>query len=250
MKIAVVGGTGLAGRSTVRALRERGHDAVVLARANGVDVITGQGLDAALTGVEAVVDASSTQAADFESVRRFFTTATENLLAAERRSGVKHHVLLSIVGVDRSGANAHFRAKHAQEQLLETSHVPVTVQRATQFFEFIETVIGWARQADTITLPPVAMQPVAVTEVGVALAELASGAAQGRVVDIAGPERLDLLDLARRVLAARGDSARVVASWQSALSSGEVPIDHFLPEPGARLLPTTFERWLTSRVRA
>lgn len=247
MKIAVVGGTGLAGQSTVRALRERGHAAVVLSRSQGVDVITGQGLDAALTGVEAVVDASSTQAADVDSARRFFTQGTENLLAAERRAGVKHHVLLSIVGVDRSGGNPHFQAKRAQEVVLESSRVPVTIQRATQFYEFIEMVMSWARQGDAITLPPLALQPVAVNEVGAVLAELAAGAPQGRALDIAGPEKRELIEMARRILAVRGDAARLVTSWQNALTQGEIPADHFLPGPETRILPTTFDAWLSAQ---
>ncbi|HSL52532.1 MAG TPA: NAD-dependent epimerase/dehydratase family protein, partial [Candidatus Deferrimicrobiaceae bacterium] len=115
MRIAVIGGTGLAGRHTVDALRRAGHDPVVIARSRGVDVSTGQGLDEALAGVAAVIDVSNAPAPDAEATRKLFTTATRNILAAEQRAKVRHHVLLSIVGVDRIPGNAHYAGKRAQD---------------------------------------------------------------------------------------------------------------------------------------
>jgi uncharacterized protein YbjT (DUF2867 family) len=145
MRIAVIGGTGVVGRHTVEALRRAGHDTVVVARSCGVDISTGEGLDDALVGVETVIDVSNIQAPDAEATRRLFAAATRNLLAAEQRARVRHHMLLSIVGIDRLEGDAHFAGKRRQEQLLSHSPVPVTLQRATQFHELAGMVIGWTR---------------------------------------------------------------------------------------------------------
>src|SRR5215475_7647760 len=133
MRIAVVGGTGVAGRHTVKALRQAGHDTVVVSRSCGVDVFTGEGLDDALVGVNTVIDVSNVQVPNAEESRNRFATTTRNLLAAEQRAQVRHHILLSIVGVDRIEGNAHYAGKRLQEELVSDAEVPVTIQRATQF---------------------------------------------------------------------------------------------------------------------
>ncbi len=136
MRVAVIGGTGLVGRYTVQALRRDGHDPVVVARSTGVDVATGAGLDDALAGVEAVVDVTNTAATDPSAAREFFATITGRLLDAERRVGVRRHLLLSIVGVDRAEGNGHYAGKRRQEELVQAGPVPYTILRATQFHEF------------------------------------------------------------------------------------------------------------------
>jgi uncharacterized protein YbjT (DUF2867 family) len=161
MRMAVIGGTGVVGRHTVEALRRAGHDTVVVARSRGVDIATGEGLDDALVGVDTVIDVTNMQAPDAEATEELFAAATRNLLAAEQRARVRHHVLLSIVGIDRLEGNAHFAGKRRQEQLLSDSPIPVTIQRATQFYEFAWTVVGWTRQGRTATVPPLLVQPVA-----------------------------------------------------------------------------------------
>jgi uncharacterized protein YbjT (DUF2867 family) len=244
MRIAVIGGTGAVGRHTVDALRRAGHDTVVAARSRGVDVSTGAGLDDALAGVQAVVDVTSLQADDAVASRKAFEAATRNLLAAEERARVRHHVLLSIVGVDLIEANAHYAGKRAQEALLASSPIPVTIQRATQFHEFAGMVVAWLRDGDVATVPPVLVQPVAAADVGTVLAQIAAGPAQGRAVDLAGPEPQDLVDMARRTLAARGESVRLIPSWRTGLYGVEAAGEVLLPGPEARLAPTTFEAWL------
>src|SRR5262245_7681074 len=133
MRITIVGGTGLVGRQTVEAAQRAGHEAVIVARSHGVNVMTGQGLDAALAGVDVVIDASSFVV---ENASEAFTAAARNLAAAAKRAKVKHHVLLSIVGVDRFKGNDHMAGKRSQEEIALASGVPVTIQRATQFHEF------------------------------------------------------------------------------------------------------------------
>jgi uncharacterized protein YbjT (DUF2867 family) len=250
MRIAVIGGTGAVGRHTVEALRRAGHDALVVARSRGVDISIGDGLEDALVGVDVVIDVTNMQASNADATRNLFAAATRNLLAAEQRARVRHHVLLSIVGIDRLEGNAHLAGKRQQEQLLSSSPVSVTIQRATQFHEFAWQVVQWTRQGQVATVPPLLVQPVAAADVGDVLAENATSAPQGRVADLAGPEPQDLVDMARRTLAARGESIRLIPSWRSGLFGVDAAGEVLLPGPEARLAPTTFDAWLTGQSAA
>jgi uncharacterized protein YbjT (DUF2867 family) len=247
MRVAVIGGTGLVGRYTVEALEDAGHEAVVVARSAGVDLTTGAGLDGALVGVESVVDVTNSTVTDPAEAREFFGTTTGNLLAAEKRAGVGHHVVLSIAGVDLVEGNAHYAGKRRQEELVEAGPIPFTIRRATQFHEFAEMVVGWTRQGDLATVPPLLIQPVAASDVGDVLAEVATGKPQGRAPELAGPETQDLVDMARRALAARGESIRLVPSWRDGPFGVEMAGEVLLPGPDARIAPTTFDEWLAKR---
>jgi uncharacterized protein YbjT (DUF2867 family) len=245
MRIAVVGGTGLAGRYTVEAVRALDHVPVVIARSMGYDLVTGTGLDLVegLRDVDAVIDTTNTSETDAEAARRFFGTVTRRLLNAEERVGVRHHVVLSIVGVDRVEQNGHYAGKRLQEQLVTDGPVPWTVQRTTQFFEFAEMVVGWTRQDGTAVVPPLRVQPVAVADVAEVLARTAAGPPLGMAPELAGPERQDLADMADRVMAARGEKVRVMHEW-GGVFSGEMAGEALLPGPGAHLAPTGFDDWL------
>jgi uncharacterized protein YbjT (DUF2867 family) len=244
MRVAVAGGTGLVGARVVEVLRAGGHEALVLARATGVDLMDGSGLDAALEGVDAVVDVLSTGAGDAEAMRAFFGTTTRTLLAAEERAGVGHHVALSIVCLERVPGNAHYEGKLLQEQLVAAGPVPWTILRATQFHDFAAQVVGWTTQDGVATVPPLLVQPVAVSDVADALAQAALGPPQGRARDLAGPDPQDLVDMARRTLAARGQAVRLVPSWSGFITmAGEV----LMPGPDARIAPTSFEDWLAAQ---
>lgn len=243
MIVAVVGGTGLVGRHLVRTLRRSGHEAAVLARSTGVDVLTGRGLADALAGADAVVDVLNLPAAEPDEARARFGAATRRLLDAERQAGVGHHVLLSILGLDRVEGNAHYAGKRLQEELVLGGPVPATVLRAAQFHEFADMVVGWTRQGDSAVVPPLLLQPVAVADVAEALADLATGEPRHGTIDLAGPEPQDMVDMARRTLAARGETVRLVPSWRGPFGvemAGEV----LLPGPDAELAPTTFDEWL------
>ena len=243
VRIAVAGGTGLAGRQTVKPLRRSGHDAVVIAGSVGVDLTTGDGLADALVDVDAVIDVTNTPTVDPEEAREFFVTTTKQLLAAEHNAGVGRHVMLSIVGVDRVEGNGHYAGKRAQEQAALAGPVPATVVRATQFFDFAAMVVGWTRRGQVATVPPLLVQPVAVSDVGDVLIETAVGEPRHGVVELAGPELQDLVDMARRTLAARKTPLRLIPSWRGPFGvemAGEV----LLPGPDARIAPTTFEAWL------
>jgi uncharacterized protein YbjT (DUF2867 family) len=127
MRVAVAGGSGLAGRHTVRALQQGGHEAIVLARRAGVDLETGRGLDAAVSGVDAVIDVTNTPSSDPAGARRFFSAVTRRLLAGEQRAEVRHHVVLSIAAVDRIENNGHYVGKRVQEELAQRGPTPTTI---------------------------------------------------------------------------------------------------------------------------
>jgi uncharacterized protein YbjT (DUF2867 family) len=244
MRVAVVGATGRIGHRTVEALRRRGHETVPISRTQGVDVYAGDGLVTALSGVEAVVDAASCAATDRDEAVAFFTRSTQNLLDAERQTGVRHHVLLSIAGVTKVIGNAHYAGKRAQEELVARGPVPWSIVAATHFHDFAEMVTGWTEQDGSATIAPLLVQPVAPADVADVLAEVAAGPPQGRF-ELAGPEPQDLVDLARRTRAARGTTIRLIPTW-SGVFGLDMAGDVLLPEPGARSAPTTFDEWLAS----
>lgn len=208
MRVAVAGGTGLVGSHTVAALERAGHEAVVLARSRGVDLTTGEGLAAALDGVAGVVDASNVLTLRRRAATAFFTATSKHLSEAGRAGGVGHHVVLSIVGVDRVPMG-YYQGKVVQEQVVRSGPVPFTVLRATQFHEFPGQLLSRVR-GPLAVLPRMRVQPVAAREVGVRLAELVVGEPLGDAPELAGPEVHDVASLARRVLQAQGSARRVL----------------------------------------
>ncbi|MFC4907662.1 SDR family oxidoreductase [Actinomadura gamaensis] len=246
MRIAVAGATGNIGALTVALLQKDGHDVVSISRSLGVDLSTGEGLDAALAGVEAVVDATNLTATDRDEAVASFGAATRNLLAAEERAGVRHHVLLSIAGVGRVDGNAHYAGKREQERLVSAGTVPWTIVPATQFHDFAAMVAAWTEQDGVATIAPLLVQPIAPADVAAVLAEVATGAPQGRHRDIAGPDPQDLVDMARRTHRALGRDVKLVPTW-SGLFGPEMAGNVLLPGDDARIMPTTFEAWLAEQ---
>jgi uncharacterized protein YbjT (DUF2867 family) len=243
MKIVVIGGSGLIGSKLVTKLGEQGHDAVVADLTTGVNTLTREGLDAVLEGAAVVVDVSNAPAWEDEAVMEFFTTSAGNLLAAEARAGVGHHVALSVVGTERLTESGYFRAKLAQEQLIAESAVPYSIVRATQFFEFINRIADDATEGDTVRLPPALIQPMAADDVASGVGRVALGAPLGGMVEIAGPEQFRLDELIRRALEARSDPRAVVTDPQ-ARYFGISPTERALiPGPEARQAETRFGDW-------
>ncbi len=249
MRVAVVGSTGRIGSLTVAALLRDGHDVVPISRARGVDVVSGTGLDQALSGVDVVVDSASTNVVVEAEAVGFFTTATANLLAAEQRAGVGHHVVLSIARVRTVPGNAHMAGKRAQEAAVEAGSIPYTIVPATQFHDFPATVVDWVENDGVAALPPLLMQPIAPTDVANILARIAVGSPQGRHRDIAGPDPQDLIDMARRTLTAQGRSVRLVPTWHGGIFDETAAGDVLLPAADAEIAPTTFDEWLTTQQR-
>lgn len=246
MRVAVVGGTGLVGQHVVAELRTAGHDPVVLARSAGadvrVDLVTGQGLDAALADADVVIDVGNVTTRKRSESAAFFSAATENLLAAQRRLGVKHLLALSIVGIDRVNL-AYYEGKRRQEALLLDSGQPVSVLRATQFHEFA-TQMQAGSPGPVIVLPKMPTQPIAAREVAAALVELAGQQPVGLAPEIAGPREEVLSDMVRRVAAIRGDRRRVLALRLPMAGAGAMANGGALPTgPGPRG-QQTFTDWL------
>ncbi|GAA3115301.1 SDR family oxidoreductase [Streptosporangium carneum] len=246
MRIAVAGATGNIGSLTVAALERGGHEVVRVSRSLGVDLVSGDGLDDALTGVEAVIDVTNAPTADRDGTVAYLGATTRNLLAAGERAGVRHHVLLSIVGIARVEGNAHYVGKREQERLVAAGPVPWTIVPATQFHDFAAMVASWTEQDGVATIAPLLVQPIAPSDVADILAEVATGEPQGRHVDVAGPETQDLVDMARRTNEARGHKVRLVPTW-SGLFGPTMAGDVLLPGEGARIAPTTFDDWLAEQ---
>lgn len=242
MRIAVAGGTGIVGRQVVRSVSDHGYESVVLARSVGVDLISGDGVDQALTGVDAVIDVSNITTMNRDASVQFFTTVTKNLMAASERAGVNHLVALSIIGIDRVGF-AYYQGKIAQEQVALAGPVPATVLRAAQFHEFAGQVLQRFRGPIAI-VPRMRIQPVAAREVAFALVQLATAAPVGMAPELAGPKVEELPDLARQVLRARGKRRPVVPIklpgdvGRAMLSGGLLPTED--KERGGQ----TFADWL------
>lgn len=238
MKIAVAGGTGVVGRHVVDVARERGHDVVVLARAEGVDLTTGAGLAERLVGVAAVVDVTSVATQKRAEAEEFFGAVTRHLQAA----GAAHVVALSIVGIDDVDTG-YYAGKRLQERLLAEGDVPWSVLRATQFHEFAEQALHFVRVGPFSLVPRMLSQPVAAREVAEALVDLAETGPSGRVPDLAGPERHDMVDLARRVAAGRRVvPVRVPGQAGRAMRSGAL-----CPTGDGPRGRITFDAWLASR---
>lgn len=245
MLVAVAGGTGTVGRPLVETLTGRGHRVRVLARSAGVDLVTGDGLDAALADVECVVDVSNVVTTRRGPAVAFFTAATSNLLAAGERAGVRHHVVLSIVGVDRVGYG-YYQGKRRQEDLALAGPVPATVLRTTQFHEFAGQMLDRMRRGPVVPVPRMAIQPVAVAEVVRRLADLAAGPAAGRVPDLAGPRRHDLVALVRRVARARRAHVAVVPVRLPGRDGRLMAGGGLLPGPDAVTCGPAFDEWLAA----
>src|SRR5436853_2395228 len=244
MKIVVVGGTGLIGSKTVRILREGGHEVLAASSKSGVDIITGAGLAEAMAGTEVVVDLANSPSFEDQAVLEFFQTAGRNLLAAEAAAGVRHHVALSIVGTDRTPDNGYFRAKVAQEKLIETSGIPYTIIRSTQFLEFLGGIAASSADGSTVRLSPGLFQPIAADDVAAIVAAVALARPRNGIVETAGPERAPFNEIVARYLKAVGDPREVVRDPEARYFGGRVEERSLVPLGEARLGRIGFDEWL------
>ncbi|MBY8856815.1 NAD(P)H-binding protein [Nocardia sp. CA2R105] len=241
MKVAVMGGTGLIGSQVVKDLTAAGHQAVPYSLSSGVDVISGQGLGEAVAGADVVVNLTNSPTFD-EASLAFFQTSMDNLLAAARKAGVAHVVILSIVGTDQVPELDYYRAKALQENLLAAGPIPYSIVRATQFMEFMDAVLSWTADADTVRLPATPIQPIASKDVAAAVARVAAGAPLNGIRNIAGPEIFTLDELGRITLSHKGDNRTVLTdptAGMFALVKGDV-----LTDKHAHLATTRYTDWL------
>jgi uncharacterized protein YbjT (DUF2867 family) len=244
MKIVVIGGTGLIGSKLVTKLREHGHDAVAASPNSGVNTITGEGLAEALRGASVVVDVSNSPSFEDAAVLTFFETSTRNLLAAEAKAGVRHHVALSVVGTERLTESGYFRAKIAQEKLIKGSSIPYSIVHATQFFEFVKSIAAAATDGNTVRLAPVLIQPMAADDVASAVEMIAVGKPENDTVEVAGPEQFRLDELIRQGLSEQNDPREVVADPDARYFGAKLTERTLVPGDDARLGETRFVDWL------
>ena len=242
MKITVIGGTGLIGSQVVQRLNAAGHQALPAALSTGVDLITGEGLDQALEGAETVVNLANSPTFDQASLD-FFHTSMGNLLAAGDKAGVRHQVVLSIVGVDQVPQLDYYRAKALQEELLRQGPTPYSVVRVTQFFEFMDAVLSWTSDDTTVRLPATPIQPIAAADVVAAVVETATGTPLQGVRNVAGPDVFSLDELGRITLAAQRDKRTVTVDDQAGMFAA-IDGDVLIARPDAHLAPTHYQDWI------
>jgi uncharacterized protein YbjT (DUF2867 family) len=243
MKIVVIGGTGLIGSKTVAILRQGGHEVIAASPKSGVNTITGEGLKEAMAGAQVVIDLSNSPSFEDKAVLEFFETSGRNLFAAEAATGVRHHVALSIVGIDRTD-NGYFRAKVAQEKLIKASGIPYTIVRSAQFMEFLRGIADSAADGNKVRLPSVLFQPIASDDVAASMADVAVAAPRNGIVEIAGPERAPFNEIVARYLKAVGDPREVVNDPKAGYWGGRVEENSLVPIGEARLGRITLDEWL------
>ncbi|HWN52238.1 MAG TPA: SDR family oxidoreductase [Xanthobacteraceae bacterium] len=243
MKIVVIGGTGLIGSKTVAILRQGGHEVLAASPNSGVNTITGEGLKEALAGAQVVIDLANSPSFEDKAVLEFFETSGRNLLAAEAAAGVRHHVALSIVAIDRTD-NGYFRAKVAQEKLIKPSGIPYTIVRSTQFLEFLGGIADSSADGNLVRLPPVLFQPIASDDVAASVADVALAPPHNGIVEIAGPERAPFNEIVARYLKAVGDPREVVSDPEARYWGGRVGEHSLVPLGEARLGRIGFDEWL------
>ncbi len=243
MKIVVIGGTGLIGSKVVAILRQRGHEVVAASPRSGVDATTGKGLKEVLAGAQVVVDLANSPSFDDSAVLKFFESSGRNLFPAETAAGVRHHVALSIVAIDRTD-NGYFRAKVAQEKLITASGVPYTIVRATQFMEFLGPIADSNTAGNTVRMPPCLFQPIASDDVAAAVAEAALAPPRNGIVEIAGPECAPFNEIIARYLKAIDDPRDVVRDPEARYFGGRVEDRALVPLGEAHLGRIGLDEWL------
>ncbi|HEY3897199.1 MAG TPA: SDR family oxidoreductase [Chthoniobacter sp.] len=243
-KIVVIGGSGLIGKKVVKNLREQGYEVLAASPSSGVNAVTGEGLTEALAGARVVVDVANAPVWEDSAVLEFFEKSGRNLLAAEAAAGVRHHVALSVVGTERLLGSGYFRAKMAQEALIQASSIPYTIVRATQFFEFVGGIAQSATEGQTVRLPPVLMQPMAANDVAAFVAEAAVAQPANGMIEVAGPEPIGIDEIVRKFLRANHDARTVTTDPRATYFGIAVNDQSLTPGNQSRFGPTHFEDWL------
>jgi uncharacterized protein YbjT (DUF2867 family) len=229
----------------VNLLRARGHEVVAASPSQGINSITGEGLTEALTGAQVVVDVTNSPSFEDKAVLEFFETSTRNVLAAEEKTGVGHHVALSIVGTDQLPASGYLRAKVAQEKLIKASPIPYTILRATQFFEFIGRIADEATSGRTVHLPSALFQPIFSDDLAANLAKIAVAKPLNGIIEIAGPDAQPFDEFVRQYLVAKHDPRTVVRDEHAHYFGTPLEKRSLVPGENALLGSCHFADWLS-----
>ena len=246
MKITVLGGSGLIGSKLVNLLRHEGHEVVAASLESGLNTITGAGLDEALAGAQVVVDVTNSPSFEDKAVLDFFETSGRNIVAAEVKAGVKHHVALSVVGTERLQESGYFRGKMAQENLIKASPIPYTILHSTQFFEFLPSIADEDTVGQTVRVSPALFQPIAAEDVAATLATIAVSPPVNGIIEVAGPDRVSMAELVQRYLSKTGDARQVVADSNARYYGLILNDESLTPGANPRLGSTTFEEWVSA----
>jgi uncharacterized protein YbjT (DUF2867 family) len=249
MKIVVIGGSGLIGKKVVKNLRDEDHEVVAASPSSGINAVTGEGLAEAMAGAQIVVDVANSPSWEDKAVLEFFEQSGQNIQAAEKASGVRHHIALSVVGTDRLLASGYFRAKMAQENLIKASRIPYTIVRSTQFFEFVGGIAQSATEGQTVRLSPALVQPIVSDDVAAILTEIVAEQPLNGIVEIAGPERIRLDELVRHFLSANHDDRKVVTDANALYYGIKLNDQSLNPGDNPRLGTTHFKDWLQQSTR-
>lgn len=243
MKILVIGATGLIGSRVTRQLQNLGHEVIPGSRRAGIDIISGEGLEAAMSGTAIVIDLSNSAAPDEETATRFFNTAGQNLAKAAKKAGIQHHIVLSIVGVDSALHIGYLRAKKAQETYVRSSGIPYTILRATQFHEHITTIMEVQATGNDIHVSTLDYQPVAAADVVNTICRIALEPAINGTIEIAGPERKLMNEFVSSYIDIRRLDKRVIPNNENQYMFYHLPKSALVPAGRFIKGPTLFEDW-------
>jgi uncharacterized protein YbjT (DUF2867 family) len=249
MKIVVIGGSGLIGTKVVANLRQRGHQVIAASPSTGINTLTGEGLADAMKDTDIVIDLANSPSFEEKAVMDFFQTAGRNLLGAEISAGVKHHVALSIVGVDIMQNIPYMRAKKVQEDLIKKSGVPYTIIRSTQFLEFLAGIANQATAGNEVHLSDVQFQPIAADDVAAFVAKYALNPPVNGITEIAGPDRFAMYEIVERYLQGMSDPRKVVSNGTPEYFGGEVTHSALVPAGEAALGTIGFDKWMSNQLQ-
>jgi len=245
-RVVVIGGSGLIGSKLVAKLTERGHEAIPASPKSGVNTLTGEGLTEVLTGAKVVVDVSNSPSFEERAALDFFTTSTTNLLAAAKAAGVDHYVALSVVGTDCLQESGYFRAKLAQEHLIEESPIPYTILHSNQFFEFVHSIADEDTVGQTVRISPALFQPIAAEDVAATLATIAESPPVNGIVEVAGPDRVSMAELVQWYLSKTDDERQVLVDSTVRYYGLILNDESLTPGANPRVGSTSFEEWFSA----
>ncbi|MFC5758297.1 SDR family oxidoreductase [Rhizobium sp. GCM10022189] len=250
MKITVVGASGIMGSKIVRELERAGQTVNGVSTSTGVDAYSGDGVQAALAEADVVIDVTNSGSFGDSNALDFFKQAGKNLLAAAKHAGVGHYLALSVVATDRLVENDYFRAKMVQENLIRASGLPYTIVRSAQFFEFFDGIINLAGDGNDLRLSPSLVRPISADEASTLIARIMVGAPRNDIVEIAGPEAIQLDQLAREILTATEDPRSIAIDPDAPFFGVELARTTLLPGTNAVAGTVTFHDWLSRSMMA